>query len=62
LPSYSGLTIGYGDLAPKSLLGRVLAIAIAVRRAGPGAGRCDCRQGVDVRKRRHRLIDRAVGY
>jgi Na+-transporting NADH:ubiquinone oxidoreductase subunit NqrD len=26
----SGLTIGYGDLAPKSLLGRVLAIAIGV--------------------------------
>jgi hypothetical protein len=26
----SGLTIGYGDLAPKSLLTRVLAIAIGV--------------------------------
>jgi hypothetical protein len=26
----SGLTIGYGDLAPKSLLARVLAIAIGV--------------------------------
>ena len=26
----SGLTIGYGDLAPKSLLGRVLAIGIGV--------------------------------
>ena len=26
----SGLTIGYGDLAPKSLLGRVLAITIGV--------------------------------
>jgi hypothetical protein len=26
----SGLTIGYGDLAPKSLLGRVLAIFIGV--------------------------------
>ena len=26
----SGLTIGYGDLAPKSLLARVLAISIGV--------------------------------
>jgi Na+-transporting NADH:ubiquinone oxidoreductase subunit NqrD len=26
----SGLTIGYGDLAPKALLARVLAIAIGV--------------------------------
>jgi hypothetical protein len=26
----SGLTIGYGDLAPKSMLARVLAIAIGV--------------------------------
>jgi len=26
----SGLTIGYGDLAPKSLLARVLAVAIGV--------------------------------
>ena len=26
----SGLTIGYGDLAPKTLVGRVLAIAIGV--------------------------------
>ena len=26
----SGLTIGYGDLAPKSLLARVLAIAIGI--------------------------------
>jgi hypothetical protein len=26
----SGLTIGYGDLAPKSLIARVLAIAIGV--------------------------------
>ncbi len=26
----SGLTIGYGDLAPKSLIGRALAIAIGI--------------------------------
>ena len=45
----SGLTIGYGDLAPKLLFARVLAIVIGVCGVLVTAGGCGSSQGADGR-------------
>jgi hypothetical protein len=47
----SGLTIGYGDLAPKLLVSRTLAILIGVCGVLVTAGGRDRREGVDRGRR-----------